>query len=76
MTVSGQRAYLAAGFAGIVVLDLSDPSAPGVVARCDTAGYARDLTVCGPRPVVADGEGGLITLVNDLHAIYLPMATG
>jgi hypothetical protein len=38
--VVGNRAYLALGFGGLVILDVSDPASPVPLAECNTSGQA------------------------------------
>lgn len=62
IVVSGQRAYVPAGFAGVRVLDVSDPAAPEEIGYGATPGSANDVAVIekGGRTflIVADVEGG------------------
>jgi hypothetical protein len=57
--VAGDLVYVAAGAAGLVVVDATDRAAPAVIATVDTPGTARDVTVAGDAAYVADGAGGL-----------------
>lgn len=57
--VSGNYAYVAAGSAGLQVVDVSDRSAPHIVGALDTPGSALDVRVVGQRAYVADGSSGL-----------------
>jgi hypothetical protein len=57
--VAGDRAYLAAGGGGLLVLDVSDPTFPILVGTFDTPVYAQKVEVRGDRAYVADREGGL-----------------
>jgi hypothetical protein len=56
---NGGTAYVAAGSAGLVVVDVSTPTAPVVIATVDTPGNANDVRVLGNRVYVADGPAGL-----------------
>lgn len=56
---NGAFAYVAAGRAGLVVVDASRPQAPQIVATLDTPGNANDVRVVGTRAFVADGLSGL-----------------
>jgi hypothetical protein len=53
---------IAAGGAGILVVDVTEPAAPVIVATYDTAGYASDLAPEGRYLYVADGMEGLRVL--------------
>lgn len=57
--VSGDLAFVAAGAAGLHVLDVADRRAPRIIATLDTAGNANDVRVVGPRVYVAGGAAGL-----------------
>jgi hypothetical protein len=57
--VQGGVAYVAAGAAGLVVVDAANPSSPRVVATRDTPGNANDVRVSGNLAYVADGASGL-----------------
>lgn len=60
--VSGNFAYVAAGDAGLQVVDVSDRTRPRIVGSYDTPGMARTLRVSGARVYVADSEEGLTIL--------------
>ncbi len=57
--VSGDYAYVAAGSAGLQVVDVTDRAAPRIVGALDTPGNALDVRVVGTRAYVADGSAGL-----------------
>lgn len=52
-------AYLAAGPAGIVAVDVSNPAKPILLGELDTPGMAVSLAVAGTNAFVADYHGGL-----------------
>lgn len=58
----GTIAYVAAGTAGVVVLDMSNPAEPTKVGGFDTQGEARGLAPSGPYLFVADCYSGLVAL--------------
>lgn len=60
--VSGSFAYVAAGAAGLVIVDVSDRNAPEIAGSQDTAGNANDVVIEGQRAYVADGSAGLLIL--------------
>jgi len=60
--VNGDYAFVAAGSAGLQVVDVSDRSAPTVVASLDTDGTAIDIKVLGSLVYIADGESGLVVI--------------
>jgi hypothetical protein len=59
LVISGNYAYVAAGGAGLHIVDVSDPAAPFEVGYCETPGYARSLTISGDYAYIADQSGGL-----------------
>ena len=71
--IQGRYAYVAAGSAGLVVVDVSDRTAPHIVAQLDTHGTAVDLKVSGTTVYIADGEAGvqLIDVSDPLVPVLL-----
>ncbi|MBR9911255.1 MAG: hypothetical protein GYB33_12980 [Gammaproteobacteria bacterium] len=70
--ISGDYAFVAAGAEGLQVVDVSDRTAPEVVAALDTDGTAIDIKVVGDFVYLADGEAGLkIINVADPLAPFL-----
>jgi len=59
VTVSGDHAYVDALAWGVVVVDLSDATAPRVVGQLDTRGYAYDCVIQGCGLYVADQISGI-----------------
>jgi hypothetical protein len=57
----GDRAYLAAGRCGVLVFDVSDPTAPRIALRVSAPSWAKDVL---PR----SSEGGVELLVADYFA--------
>jgi methionine-rich copper-binding protein CopC len=57
--VAGDYAYVAAGSAGLVVVNVTDRSNPAIVGRLDTPGISIDVRVMGNLAYLADGEAGL-----------------
>lgn len=57
--VSGNHAYVAAGAAGLQIVDVSDRKLPRIVGSLDTPGNANDVRVVGNRVYIADGSAGL-----------------
>ena len=72
--ISGGYAFIAAGSAGLVVVDVSDRASPFVVAALDTTGNANDVKVVGDRAYVADGALGL--QIIDVGDPLLPSLLG
>ena len=59
VVVSGNYAYVAAGSAGLQIVDVTNKSTPSVVASIDTRGNANDVVISGTLAFVADGTSGL-----------------
>lgn len=57
--VSNGCAYLAAGYDGLVVIDVSDPNQPVEIGWVDTRGFAGGVALMGGLVLVADGYHGL-----------------
>jgi hypothetical protein len=57
--VADGYAYVAAGSAGLQVVDVSDPRAPQIIASVDTNGNANDVRILGRYAYVADGGAGI-----------------
>src|SRR5262249_19684831 len=55
--VSGSHVYVAAGSAGLHVLDISDPKTPVLVGTVDTPGIATRVVIKKPYAYVADASG-------------------
>jgi len=62
ITVAGPLVYLTAEEAGLQVVDISDLTAPRIVAVYDSPGTAWGVSVSGSRAFLADGEAGLQVL--------------
>jgi len=72
--VDGDYCYLANGEAGLVVLDVSDPTDPRQVGGHDTDDLALDVFVDGDYAYVVDGENGLV--IMDISNPTLPQQVG
>src|SRR6185436_5734824 len=59
----GNLAYIANGFAGLAIVDISNPLSPTVVGSVSTGGEAVDVMVSGTTVYVANGTAGL-SIVN------------
>jgi hypothetical protein len=59
VAVSGSYAYVADNWAGLRVIDVSNPSSPREVGFYDTPGYAYGVAVSGTYAYVADVWEGL-----------------
>ena len=72
--VSGNFAFVAAGAAGLQVVNVANPSAPVIVAALDTPGNANDVRVFGSLAYIADGASGL--RIIDVANPSQPVAVG
>jgi len=59
VAVSGNYAYVADGYFGLQVINVSNPANPQRVGGYDTSGFAYRVAVSGNYAYVADGFGGL-----------------
>ena len=59
VVVVGNRAYVAFGYGGLLILDISNPANPVRLGGCETGGYARSVAVSGTVAYVADDWKGL-----------------
>jgi len=59
ITVSEDRAYIAGGKSGLLIIDISDPYEIRLLNSIETPGYARDVAVEGSIAYIADGDKGL-----------------
>jgi len=62
VSVSGTRAYVADGNAGVRVIDISRPALPVEIGYSDTAGWAESVVALGDWALVADGNYGVLLL--------------
>lgn len=75
LRLEGELAWVAAGPAGIVSVDLSDPGAPAVQTALDTPGQARDVDATGSLVAVADGPGGLLLVDASARTVVSTLPT-
>jgi hypothetical protein len=59
IAISGTLAYVAAGGAGLRVVDVSNPALPIEIGAWDSRGYAQGVAVAGAIAYLADGPYGL-----------------
>ncbi len=71
IVLNGTRAYVAAGQAGLKVIDISDPRTPVIVRSVPTAGEAGALAILSNCLYLADGASGL--LIFDVSNPALPV---
>ena len=74
VAVYGDHAFVAAGAAGLQVVDITDPNAPLIVGHVDTPGDARDVVVSDGFAYVTDSFSGL--QVIDVQSPELPVIVG
>ena len=59
VAIAGTRAYVAAGEAGLAIVNIGNPTLPNVLYTLDTPGSANGVAVSGAYAYVADGASGL-----------------
>ena len=59
VAVSGDLAFVADGYGGLQVVDISVPNSPELIGHVDTPGFANGIFVAGHLAYVADGRAGL-----------------
>jgi hypothetical protein len=57
--ISGDYAYVTDSYPGVLVFDISDPTAPALAGSCDTPGLAEAIVLHGDYAYVADHDGDL-----------------
>jgi hypothetical protein len=69
LPATGQRvivrekiAYVAAGPAGVAIIDATNPAAPLLTGRIAIPGFAKEVIFAGERLLVAASDGGLVVL--------------
>jgi hypothetical protein len=73
--VNGDYAFVAAGAAGLQVVDVSDPYLPQIAGAIDTPGNANDVKIMGNLAYLADGAvGGL--QIFDVSTPMTPVLLG
>ncbi len=70
--IEGRTAFVAAGGAGLVLVDVGHAGSPTVLSTCDTPGEAWDVDVDGDYAYVADGSAGLTVVdISDPSAPFV-----
>lgn len=72
--VSGEYAFVAGGYSGMQIINISDPSNPRWLNYYDTNGWVADVCVSGNFAYVADISAGILIL--DISAPYNPILVG
>ena len=80
VALSGQRAFLGLGYAGLAIVDLADPAAPTVIGSFQPEGYVQGVAIEGDSVLLAAGSTGFWLLdasdPGDLSVNYrLPLET-
>jgi hypothetical protein len=65
VTLAGTLAYVAAGDAGVQIVDVANPDAPRVVGTANTPGRARGIALVGTHAYVADESALVVVDVAD-----------
>jgi len=68
VAVLGDWAYVANGYAGLRVIDVSNPANPQIIGSVYTSGHAWDAAVIGDRAYVTVGGNGLVILPLSVEA--------
>ena len=63
IVIKGNIAFVAAGKAGLRVLDVENPAEPKQIGEWSSSGYAEGVAVIGDSVLLANGPAG-ITLIN------------
>ena len=74
VVINGNYAYVADSFSGLAIIDISDPTNPGVPTYMDTTGEALGVSVRGDYAYVADGASGLHVI--DISDVSSPSLMG
>ncbi|MDX2472130.1 MAG: hypothetical protein QNL91_00320, partial [Candidatus Krumholzibacteria bacterium] len=74
IVVTGSKAFLADGYSGLQVIDITDPWLPTIVGTINTPGYSYEVRVAGDLAYVADHTGGL--RIIDISDITNPVEIG
>jgi len=76
--IIGNKAYVAAGYAGLQIINISDPYDPELIDQIDTPVYAIRLYIYAGKAFIADGFGGLviINLESEIPYIIASLSTG
>lgn len=77
VAIEGNYAYIAAGSAGLQIVDVSKPAAPKIVAALALAGNANGIKVVGNTVYLAGGSAGLqiVDVTNPLAPALLGSVT-
>lgn len=62
LAISGDRGMIAAGRNGVYLVDLDDPSSPGLEGKISGMAFAHDVALVGTRGYIAVGDQGLMVV--------------
>ena len=62
VAISGDYAYIADGYDGLVIIDIKDKKDLQKVGGCDTSDFAQGVAISGEYAYVADWENGLVII--------------
>jgi len=65
--VNGDYGFVAAGEAGLLIMDISNPEDPENVSICITDGYVKEVCISGNYAYIADREGLFIVDLSDIE---------
>jgi len=66
--INSNRVYLARGFYGLDIFDITEPEDPILMGHCDELSHVHDVFVIGSYAYVADDDSGLVVLdISDSH---------
>ena len=69
--MAGTTAFVADGFSGLVIVDVTNPALPVLVDTFDTPDYAAKLSIGGSLAYVADGFSGLRIIETGLVSVVV-----
>ncbi|MBI5142521.1 MAG: putative Ig domain-containing protein [Nitrospirae bacterium] len=67
---SGSYAYIANGYSGFRVVDISNPASPSALGSYSTSGYARGVFVSNNMAYLADGAVKILNVANPASPAY------
>ncbi len=62
IALDSNYAYVADGYGGLQIADISDPAQPSLIGTLETSGYCYDVAVLGDYAILADGPGGFLVI--------------
>jgi len=74
ISISGDFAYIADRYDGLIIINITDPFSPNSIASFSTPGTARGVCVAGDYAYIADGGSGLTVI--DITNPFYPLVAG